>query len=58
MKRARVLKLITDTFIVTLPHLLNVGGLFLIVMYIYAIFGVHLFATIKHNTNIDERWNF
>lgn len=40
VKRAKVLKLITDTFIVTLPPLMNVGGLLLLILYIYAIFGV------------------
>lgn len=53
-----MLKFITDIFIVTLPQLMNVGGLLLIVLYIYAIFGVQLFAKIKLNEALDDRWNF
>lgn len=37
---------------------MNVGGLLLIVLYIYSIFGVQMFAMIKFNRGIDDRWNF
>ena len=47
IKRAKVLKIIIDTFIVTLPSLANVGGLLLLIVYIYAVLGVQLFAEIK-----------
>lgn len=40
IKRAKVLKIIVDTFIVSLPSLLNVGGLLLIILFIYAVLGV------------------
>ena len=59
VKRAKVLKLITDTLIVTLPHLMNVGGLLLLILYIYAILGMQLFAKIKlQDLGLTQRWNF
>lgn len=36
----------------------NVGGILLIVIYIYAILGVNLFATIKLQSDLDEHANF
>jgi len=58
IKRAKVLKIIIDTLIVTLPSLLNVGGLLLLIVYIYATLGVNLFADIKLQTNFNEQANF
>jgi hypothetical protein len=40
IKKAKVLKIIIDTLIVTLPHLANVGGLLLLILYIYTILGI------------------
>lgn len=39
--------MIFDTFIVTIPSLTNVGVILLLLIYIYAILGVNLFATVK-----------
>lgn len=36
----------------------NVGGILLIVIYIYAILGVNLFASVKLQDNLDEHANF
>lgn len=47
IKRARRLKIIFETFIVTIPALTNVGGLLVLFLYIYAILGVQIFATVK-----------
>lgn len=40
IKRAKSLSLIFNTFIVSLPALLNIGGLLLLLLYIYSILGV------------------
>ena len=45
--RAKSLKMIFDTFMITIPSLANVGAILLLLIYIYAILGVNLFATVK-----------
>lgn len=40
IKRAKSLNLIFNTFIVSLPALSNIGGLLLILLYLYSILGV------------------
>ena len=40
MKSARSLKLILNTFLITLPAVANVGSLLLLILYLYSILGV------------------
>ncbi len=40
MKRARSLKLILNTFLITLLAVANVGSLLLLILYLYSILGV------------------
>lgn len=47
INRAKILKIIIDTLILTLPSLANVGGLLLLILYIYAVLGVELFYDVK-----------
>lgn len=47
IKRAKSLKIIFETFVVTIPALANVGGLLMLMLYLYSILGVSLFATVK-----------
>ncbi len=58
VKRFKSLKIIFNTFIMTLPALANVGSLLLLFLYIYAILGMNLFATIKINGPMHELLNF
>ena len=58
VQRARRLKVIFETFIMTIPALTNVGGLLLLFLYIYAILGVFLFADVKLQTNLSVHANF
>ena len=44
IKKAQNLKRIFTTFIVTIPSLANVGGLLFLLLYLYAVLGVFLFA--------------
>jgi hypothetical protein len=46
------------TFLVTMPALINMGGLLLLLIMIYAILGVYLFADIKLNGGLDVHSNF
>jgi hypothetical protein len=43
---------------VILPSLLNVGALLLLFLYIYAIVGNNMFATVKFDDSIFENENF
>jgi hypothetical protein len=47
VKKARSLKMIFNTFVITIPSLANVGGLLILLIYLYAILGVFNFATVK-----------
>ncbi len=58
IKRAKSLKLVFDTFIVTLPALANVGSLLLLLIYLYAVLGVQLFSDIKRNGYLSDGANF
>ena len=49
VKRAKNLRLIFNTFVFTLPALANVGGLLLLLLYLYSIVGVILFSGVKRN---------
>jgi hypothetical protein len=40
IRRAKSLNLIFNTFVITMPALINIGGLLLLVIYLYAIVGV------------------
>ena len=63
----RVMKLIRNfkemrrflmTFIGSLPALINVGCLLFLFLYIYAVMGMNLFATVKLQTNLNFKANF
>ena len=58
VKRAKNLRLVFNTFIFTLPALGNVGGLLLLLLYLYSIVGVHLCSEIKRNGYLTEQLNF
>lgn len=58
IKKAKVLRIIIDTFIVSLPSLLNVGGLLFLIIFIYAVLGVQLFADIKLQEDLNHHANF
>ncbi len=58
IRRAKSLKMIFDTFIITIPSLSNVGLILLLLIYIYAILGVNLFATVKLQGELNRHANF
>jgi voltage-dependent calcium channel L type alpha-1D len=47
VKRAKSLRMIFNTFVITIPSLANVGGLLMLFLSIYSILGVFLFSTVK-----------
>lgn len=58
VKRAKRLNIIFETFIVTIPALANIGGLLLLLLYLYSIIGIQLFAPVKHQENLNVHANF
>merc|ERR1712166_821800 len=58
LRGAPTLRLLFNTFVVSLPSLVNVGALFVLVLFIYAVMGLQLFAKVRHNGSLDEDANF
>lgn len=52
------LRQLFNTFIITLPSLVNIGGLLFLVFFIYAAMGVQLFAKVKFGELVTETTNF
>jgi hypothetical protein len=46
------------TFMVSLPAMANLGSLLLLIILIYSIMGVYLFAEVKINGALNEHANF
>merc|ERR1712113_1238717 len=47
-----------ETFIKSLPYLLNIGSLLFLVGFIFAILGVNLFGDVTCDNGLDDRNNF
>ena len=58
VKKAKSLRVVFNSFIYTLPALANVGGLLLLLLYLYSIIGVILFGSIKRNGILADNLNF
>jgi len=57
-RKNKSLKIISQTFIITLPAMMNVGGLLMLFLYMYSIMGVFLFAEVKLTGTLNEHINF
>ncbi len=58
IKRGHSLRLIFNTFVITLHSLANIGGLLLLFIFMYAILGMILFGTVKRNGPLNDYINF
>eukprot|EP00347_Sterkiella_histriomuscorum_P011811 403371009 len=58
VKRARTLKIVFNAFIFTIPALANVGGLLLLLLYLYSIVGVILFGDVMRNGLLTDNLNY
>jgi len=56
--RAKNLRTIFDTFLITLPSLANIGLLLGLVIFIYMILGIELYSFVKHGDNLMSDANF
>lgn len=46
-KGSKMMRILIDTFVISMPSILNVGSLLLLIIYIYAILGMQLFARVN-----------
>ena len=58
VKSAKSLRMIFNTFYLTLPSLANVGALALLFLFTYSVLGIQLFASVKLNGPLDRHANF
>eukprot|EP00945_MAST-04E_sp_MAST-4E-sp1_P008438 g8438.t1 len=58
VKRAKSLRMLFNTLLLTLPGLANVGSLLFLFLFIYAIMGVQIFAKAKLVGLLDDHANF
>ena len=58
VKKAKSLRLIFNTFVITIPSLANIGGLLTLLLYLYSILGVFLFAPVKLQEYMNVHANF
>jgi len=57
-RNLKSLQVIFQTFLTTLPALMNVGFLMLLIIYLFAIIGVQYFGTVKINAPMTSLINF
>ena len=58
IRRAKSLQLIFNTFVITLPALMNIGALLLLLLYLYSVVGVYLFGEVQRNGIFSDNLNF
>jgi Ion transport protein len=58
IKGNRILKGTVQTFMTTLPAMANIGSLILLLILVFSILAVYLFADIKFNGELDDSNNF
>ncbi|XP_056444692.1 sodium channel, voltage-gated, type I like, alpha b isoform X2 [Gadus chalcogrammus] len=58
IKGAKGIRTLLFALMMSLPALFNIGLLLFLVMFIYAIFGMSNFAYVKHESGINDMFNF
>lgn len=58
VQRAKHIRVIFETLMITLPALTNIGGLLLLFLYMFSVLGVFLFADVQLQSNLDIHANF
>lgn len=58
IKGAKGIRTLLFALMMSLPALFNIGLLLFLVMFIYSIFGMSNFAYVKHESGIDDMFNF
>ena len=57
-KKLKDLQEIVNTFVLSIPELVNVGGLLVLFIYLYSVLGVFLFSHVKFSDNLNKHANF
>ena len=57
-KKLKDLQEIVNTFVLSIPELINVGGLLVLFIYLYSVLGVFLFSHVKFSIFTCERSYF
>ena len=57
-KKAKGLKQLFDTLLLTIPSLMNILTLLFLIMVIFAVIGIQLFAKVAYNDALTEHANF
>lgn len=55
---SRNLRVLVDSLLVILPSLANVGALIALLLFIYAIIGMHVFHDVIHQKELNDNFNF
>jgi hypothetical protein len=58
VKSAKSLRVMFQTFIMTLPDLANIGALLSIVLFMFAVLANNLYPYVKSTVGIDDNGNF
>lgn len=58
LKENKKVKIIIDTFLMSIPSLVNVGALLLLIIYAFSILGIGLFPYVKYGKGINANSNF
>lgn len=58
IKRASTLRVLFDTLLLCLPGLANIGGLLCLIVFIFAVMAVQLFAYVEVREPLDQHVNF
>jgi hypothetical protein len=52
------MRVIFDTLIITVPAITNIGGLLLLLLFMFSILGIFLFGEVKLQFTLDDHANF
>ena len=58
VKSAKSLRMLFNTLMVTLPSMMNIAGFLFLLLFIYAIMGVQLFAMVQYGDTLNDHANF
>jgi hypothetical protein len=58
VKRAKEVRVLLETLWYSLPSLANIGALFILIFFIYAVLGMQLFALVKRQRGLTDDTNF
>ena len=58
VQKSKQIKVIFETLVVTIPAITNIGGLLLLLLYMFSVLGVFLFAEVQLQETLDDHANF